>query len=94
VPDIRIFQPSKTAMQSGRGGTHRWMVQFERDSPQRPDPLMGWVGSSDTRPQLRLQFESRDEAIAYAERNNLSYVVHEPQMYTHRPKNYAENFRS
>jgi NADH dehydrogenase ubiquinone Fe-S protein 4 len=94
VTDVRIFQPSKTAMQSGRRKTHQWMVQFERDAPQVADPLMGWIGSSDTRPQLRLLFDTREEAIAFAQRNHLSYVVHEPGAHTVRPKSYAENFRS
>ena len=94
MTDVRIFQPSKTAMQSGRRKTHQWMVQFERDAPQVADPLMGWIGSRDTRPQLRLLFDTREEAIAFAERNNLSYVVHEPRAPSVRPKSYAENFRS
>lgn len=81
-------------MQSGRGKTHRWMVQFERAAPQVADPLMGWIGSRDTRPQLRLSFATRREAIAFAERNNLSYAVHEPTAHMIRPKSYAENFRS
>ena len=92
--DVRIFQPSKTAMQSGRRKTHKWMVQFERDAPQVADPLMGWMGSRDTRPQLRLLFDTRDEAIAFAERNNLTYAVTEPKAPTVRPKSYAENFRA
>jgi hypothetical protein len=94
VPDVRIFQPSKTAMQSGCGQTHRWIVQFERIAPQVADPLMGWIGSSDTRPQVRLLFDNRDEAIAFAERNNLSYVVQDSKVHKVRPKSYAENFRS
>jgi len=94
VPDVRIFRPSKTAMQSGRGKTERWMVQFERDAPQVADPLMGWMGSRDTRPQLRLMFDSRDEAVAFAERNNLTYAVQEPHAHAMRPKSYAENFRA
>jgi hypothetical protein len=70
------------------------MLQFERDAPQVADPLMGWIGSDDTRPQLRLLFDTREEAIAFAECNDLSYVVHEPGAHTVRPKSYAENFRS
>jgi hypothetical protein len=81
-------------MQSSRRKTHQWMVQFERDAPQVADPLMGWIGSDDTRPQLRLLFDTREEAIAFAERNDLSYVVHEPRAHMVRPKSYAENFRS
>lgn len=91
---VRIFRPTKTAMQSGRGRTHRWMVQFERDAPQVADPLMGWMGSRDTRPQLRLLFDTREEAIAYAERNGYSYTLQEPHAPALRPKSYAENFRA
>jgi hypothetical protein len=81
-------------MQSGRRKTHQWMVQFERDAPQVPDPLMGWMGSRDTRPQLRLLFDTREEAIAYAQRNKLSYTLQEPHVPALRPKSYAENFRA
>ncbi len=81
-------------MQSGRGKTHRWMVQFERAAPQVADPLMGWIGSSDTRPQVRLLFGTRDEAVAFAERNTLSYDIQEPRPPGVRPKSYADNFRS
>jgi hypothetical protein len=94
VPDVRIFQPARTAMQSGRGKTHRWMVQYKRAVPQVADPLMGWIGSSDTRPQVRLLFDTREEAIAFAEQSNLSYEVQEPTPSRVLPKSYADNFRS
>jgi hypothetical protein len=74
--------------------TREWVVEFEPESPRVPDPLMGWIGSSDTRSQVRLSFESRDEAIAYAARHGLSYRVIEPHQRQIRPKSYAENFRS
>ena len=94
MTDVRIFQPSKTAMQSGRRKTHQWMVQFERAAPQVPDPLMGWMGSKDTRPQLRLLFDTREDAIAYAQRNGFSYAIQEPHAPALRPKSYAENCRA
>jgi NADH dehydrogenase ubiquinone Fe-S protein 4 len=81
-------------MQSGRRKTHQWMVQFEREAPEIVDPLMGWIGSSDPRTQVRLLFDTREEAVAFAERNKLSYVVQEPRVHPVRPKSYAENFRS
>ena len=93
VSDVRIFQPARSAMQSGRGKTHRWMLEFEREARQVADPLMGWIGSSDTRPQLRLLFDTREEAVAFAERNNLSYDIQEPRAHKVRPKSYADNFR-
>ena len=53
---------------------------------------MGWTGSSDTRAQLRLRFDSREQAVAYAERKGLDYTVHEPHVRRVKPKNYAEKF--
>ena len=61
----RIYQPAKPAVSSGRFKTRFWMVEFEPRSAQRPDRLIGWVGSDDTDRQLSLRFDTRDEAIAY-----------------------------
>ncbi len=88
----RIFQPAKTAMQSGRAGTRRWVLEFEPGAPRVADPLMGWIGSGDTMRQVRLTFDSRDDAVAYAERNGIPYRVEEPHGRRIRPKNYAANF--
>ena len=89
----RIYQPAKTAMQSGRAKTRKWRLDFEPSEPRKADPLMGWIGSGDTRAQLRLEFESREAAIAYAEKQGLDYVVEEPHLRRVRPKSYADNFR-
>lgn len=89
---VRIYQPSKTAMQSGRRKTHKWVLEFEPEAPELPDPLMGWMGSSDTRRQVRLEFATREEAVAYAERNGLHYRLRPPHHPAIRPKSYAENF--
>src|SRR3954447_24934475 len=89
----RIYQPPKTAMQSGRGKAHEWVLEFVTDAPTRPDPLMGWIGGADTQTQVRLNFATREEAVAYAERNNLAYEVELPQERRFRPKAYADNFR-
>ena len=89
----RIYQPPKNAMQSGRAATHEWVLEFAPASPRRPDPLMGWIGSADTQPQVRLQFATRDEAIAYADRHDLAYDVELPRERRVKPKAYADNFR-
>ena len=89
---VRIYQPSKTAMQSGRGKTHRWILEFEPEAPVVHDPLMVWMGSSDTPRQLRLQFATCEEAVAYAERNGLRYRIRAAHRPNIRPKSYAENF--
>ncbi len=90
---VRIYRPSKSAMQSGRANTRHWLLEFAPSEPKRPDDLMGWIGSGDTRRQVRLRFDSREEAVAYAERNGFAYVVEEPQTRHIRPKSYADNFR-
>jgi hypothetical protein len=77
----RIYRPSKTAM------------EYEPESPQTIDPLMGWTSSADMRSQLLLEFDSRDEAVAYAESHEIPYQVFEPDLPKSRPKSYSDNFR-
>jgi ETC complex I subunit conserved region len=89
----RIYQPPKNAMQSGRAGTHQWVLEFETTSPRRPDPLMGWIGSTDTQAQVHLHFETRDEAVAYAEKQGIPYDLELPLVHRVKPKAYADNFR-
>lgn len=89
----RIYQPPKTAMQSGRAGTDHWVLEFEPDGPRIADPLMGWIGSSDTRAQVRLTFPTHADAVAYTERHGIPYDLELPQHRVVRPKAYADNFR-
>ncbi len=89
----RIYQPPKTAMQSGRAGTDHWVLDFEPASPLRPDPLMGWIGSADTQTQVKLHFDTREEAVEFAERNGISHEVELPPERQIKPKAYADNFR-
>ena len=88
----RIYQPAKTAVQQGRAKTKHWVLEMEPTDKQLPDPLMGWMGSSDTQRQLYLRFPTKEAAIAYCERNGMTYTVFEPQQRVMRPKSYAENF--
>jgi hypothetical protein len=90
---VRIYQPAKSAMQSGRGKTHQWIVEFEPGRAIGPEPLMGWNGGGDTKDQVRLSFDSREEAIAYAEKHGYGYTfvpAHDRRL---RPKAYADNFK-
>ena len=91
---VRIFQQPRNAMQSGQAGTHDWILEFEQSEARKADTLMGWIGSADTQAQVRLKFDSRDEAVAYAERNSLPYDVELPQPRRIRPKAYADNFKN
>jgi hypothetical protein len=89
----RIYQPPKNAMQSGRAGTDEWVLEYEPSEPRRPDPMMGWIGSGDTRAQLRLRFSTRDEAVAYAEKHGIAYTLEAGETRRIKPKAYADNFR-
>lgn len=90
---VRIYRPAKTAMQSGRGNTKKWVIEFEPVDGKYNDPLMGWSGSRDTRStQVRLRFDTREDAIAYAKRQGWVYEVEEPAARRIRPKSYADNF--
>jgi hypothetical protein len=91
---VRILQPSKTAMQSGRAKTQRWRLEYEIETPRRPEPLMGWISSGDTLNQVSLSFETKEDAIAFAERKGWEYTVQDPPLRRVRPRNYADNFRT
>ena len=70
----RIYQPAKTAMQSGRAKTGQWVLEYE-PTRQRLDPLMGWPGAGDTMAQVRLTFDTVDDAVAYVDRHAIAYSV-------------------
>ena len=90
----RIYQPAKTAMQSGTAKTHQWVLEFAPASEREVDPLMGWTSSSDTQSQVRLKFENREAAEAYAAENGIAYDLSEPKprKAVIRPRGYGENF--
>ncbi|MGE3645506.1 MAG: ETC complex I subunit [Beijerinckiaceae bacterium] len=90
----RIYSPSKTATQSGQAKTGRWLLEFVSDTPRQIDPLMGWTGGGETRQQIRLWFDSREAAEAYAQREGIAYSVEEPQVRKRRVASYSDNFRT
>jgi hypothetical protein len=90
---VRIYQPAKTAMQSGKGRTRSWVLEYEPSAAREIDPLMGWTSSRDMAQQVRLTFETKEAAIAYAERNGLAYTISEPQTRRVNKKSYADNFK-
>jgi len=88
----RIYKPAKTAMQSCQGNTKDWVVDFEPEVPRQVEPLMGWTSSFDTRAQVKLRFQTKEEAIAYCERNGIPYQVSEDKPSTRRAISYSDNF--
>lgn len=89
----RISELDRRTTQSGRANTGRWLLEFERQDPLRPDPLTGWAGSSDTRPQVRMTFATKEEAIAYAERHGFAYHLIPAAPVSLKLQAYADNFR-
>ena len=87
----KIYIPAKTAMQSGRGKLKNWVLEFISKDPSI-NPLMGWETSTDTLEEVILKFPSKEKAIEYAEKNNISYNVIEPNKTEFVIKSYADNF--
>jgi ETC complex I subunit conserved region len=94
TPRAKIYQPAKTAMQSGKGKARQWVLEFERPAPATPDALMGWNTMASTVTQVKLFFAMQEEAIAYANAKNIPFTVSRPHHATVAPKAYAENFSS
>ncbi len=89
----RIYRPARNAMQSGKGKTGAWILEFEAEAARGREPLMGWTSSGDMRQQVKLRFDTKEQAIAYAGREGLAYsVAPEAPVRLHR-KSYSENFR-
>lgn len=88
----RIFRPAQNAMQSGRANTHGWLLEFEPGAPRVPDPLMGWTQTTDMDGQIRLAFDTLEEAVAYAERHGIAFEVLPDPQKTKIVKAYADNF--
>ena len=80
-------------MQQGRAKTKQWVLEWEPSEARRAEPLMGWISSGDTRRQVQLNFDSKEQAIEYAEERGIDYVVREPKTRTIKTKSYADNFR-
>ena len=87
----RIYIPANTAMQSGRGKTKKWILEFITKNPTR-NPLMGWESSSDTLTELKLEFSSKELAINYAKKKKIDFDLIEPKKRKTVKKSYADNF--
>ena len=87
----KIYKPTKTAMQSGKRSTKKWLLEFDTLN-LGVNQLMGWISSIDTMSEVKLKFSTKDEAINYAKKNNIDYKVIEPQKRKIIKKSYADNF--
>ena len=91
---VRIFKSSKTAMQSGTGNADQWFLEFEQKDHKAIDPVMSWIGSSDTTSQIKLKFGTKEEATQYAKKNNLLFFIDEgsEKKMNIRKNGYGDNF--
>ena len=89
----KIYKPAKSTMQSGRANTDRWVLEYELETPRRVEGLMGWTSANDTLNQVKMRFESKEAAIAFAESRGFDYAVSEEQARKVIPRTYLDNFK-
>lgn len=89
----RIHRPTKSAMQSGHARTKRWVLEFPQSEKREIAPLMGYTSSGDTQSQVKLYFDTAEEAVAYALKHGIAYELEEPQTATRKTAVYSDNFR-
>ncbi len=92
---VLIFKPAKTTMQSGKAGTSKWLIKYiEQEKTRSTNNVMGWTSSDNTETQIKLKFNSKEEAIKYAMEQDYDYIVEEPELAKVKKKSYASNFTS
>lgn len=89
----RILEAERRTTQSGKAAASPWLLEFERQQAQRPDPLTGWNGSGDTATQVRLGFPTKEAAIAYCHKHGLAYHLVPAPAVSLKLQAYADNFR-
>ena len=93
MPTARIYSPARSATTSGAAKVGHWILEFERESPRTVEPLMGYTSSRDMLSQVRLTFDTKEEAVEYAEREGIPYRVEEVRRTPKQRRAYADNFR-
>jgi hypothetical protein len=88
----KIYRPARNAMQSGQAATKKWRLEFVLADAPRPDALMGWISGADPNGQVRMSFDTREEAIAFARKHAIPHQVIEPPEAKRAIKSYSENF--
>jgi ETC complex I subunit-like protein len=88
----RIYKPARTAMQSGNAKAKEWVLDYEPEQPRTVEPLMGWTSSADMKQEVRLHFDTKEEAITFCEREGISYQVFESNPPVRQRMSYSDNF--
>ena len=87
----KIYIPNKSPMQSGLGKSKKWILEFQTENPTN-NPLMGWESSSNTLSELKLFFDTKDQAIEYANKNKIEFILIENNQRSFVKKSYTDNF--
>ena len=91
----RIYRPSRGATQSGHARTKAWILEYERENPREIESLMGWTSSNETSTQVKLSFDTKEEAIAFVDKLGIAYRIDEPRPDAERRGlSYSDNFKS
>jgi hypothetical protein len=93
IMPVTIYRPAKSAMQSGRGNSQEWVLEYAQTDAKRPDSLMGWQGGAATDTQVRLRFPTSESAVAYAQKRHLDFTVMPDPARALKLQSYADNFR-
>ena len=72
---VKIYKPSKSSMQSGQMNTKKWLAEYISDIDTKKDVLMGWNSSLDTQSQIKIFFDTKEQAINWATQNQYQYFV-------------------
>mgnify|MGYP006179270359 CR=1 FL=1 len=91
MKNAKIYIPTKSAMQSGRGKLKSWLLVFDTKDT-KTNSLMGWESSEDTMSEVRLEFSSKDKAVNYAKQNGINYKLIETKKRKFVLKSYSDNF--
>ena len=87
----KIYKPTKSAMQSGKRNSKNWILEHDTENNSY-NPLMGWESSKDMMNEVKLEFETKDQAINYAKKNNILYYIVEPKKAKIIKRSYTDNF--
>ncbi|MGL5114609.1 MAG: ETC complex I subunit [Beijerinckiaceae bacterium] len=89
----RIYRPARTAMQSGSAKSERWLLEFDAEQDRQIEPLMGWTSSADMKSQVKLWFDTEEDAVAYAVRHAIPHRIEQPREAVRKAVSYSDNFK-
>ena len=88
----KISRSTPSAMTSGRANADVWVLEYQSNLPRKIDPLTGNTASVDMRKQLKMTFDSLENAVAYARANDIPHRVVDRPRSKRIMRSYAENF--